>query len=547
MQFIQLKDIHYTYPDQYQPILAGISLVVAAGEKIALIGKNGCGKTTFLRIILGELSPTQGSISYPSSRPTISYLPQDIRVSAPLSVRDFLLRVRPRQFELLTRIESLTSTENLSSSAGLELASLWQEYNDQNTAEWEKEVHAILLGMDLLPLAERPCATLSGGESTRLQLAALLLEKPDILILDEPTNHLDSEQLLWFEDWMLDYGGAVLYVSHDRVFIDRTATKIAELEAGKMELRAGNYQSFVRDRQQLKDHQMVQYRERQRLLRQLRDASRKRRAWASSFQKETRGEGGGYVFEMISNPARTQMQQARHIENRIKMLTERYPVEKPHQDKLRHLAFEEVQVSDRELISVAGMGFRYQENWIFRDFYLHLYGAEKLWLAGPNGSGKTTLLHLLLGSLEPCEGTISRANRLRIGYYEQDLSKLDPQAVVLDFLKTSGKEESQIRTLMGCIGLKTDLAFARTGSLSWGERAKLQLLMLLLGEYNVLLLDEPTNHLDIRSREMLEESLENFNGAVVFVSHDRAFINRLATRKVELANTPDRDHNSVST
>jgi ATP-binding cassette subfamily F protein 3 len=513
-------------------------LVVAEGEKIALIGKNGCGKTTLLRIILGELSPTRGRISYPTSRPTISYLPQDIRVSAPLSVRDFLLQVRPRQFEMLTRIDTLSSAENLSPSAGIELASLWQEYNDQNTADWENEVHSILLELDLLPLAEQRCATLSGGESTRLQLAALLLEKPDILILDEPTNHLDSEQLLWFEDWMLDYGGAVLFVSHDRVFIDHTATKIAELEAGQLELRAGNYQSFVRDRQQLKDHQMVQYRERQRLLRQLCEASRKRRAWASSFQKETRGEGGGHVFELITNPARTQMQQARNIENRIKMLTERYPVEKPHQDKLRHLAFEQVQVADRELINVAGMGFRYQESWIFRDFYLHLNGAEKLWLAGPNGSGKTTLLRLLQGSLDPCEGSISRANRLRIGCFEQDLSRFDPHALVLDFLKASGKEESQIRTLMGCIGLKTDLAFARTGSLSWGERAKLQLLRLLLAEYNVLLLDEPTNHLDIRSREMLEESLDNFTGAMVFVSHDRAFISRLATRKVELSEAP---------
>ncbi|HOY84692.1 MAG: ATP-binding cassette domain-containing protein [Candidatus Cloacimonetes bacterium] len=538
MQFIQLNTIHYTYPDQYQPVLAGVSLVVAEGEKIALIGKNGCGKTTLLRIILGELSPTRGRISYPTSRPTISYLPQDIRVSAPLSVRDFLLQVRPRQFEMLTRIDTLSSAENLSPSAGIELASLWQEYNDQNTADWENEVHSILLELDLLPLAEQRCATLSGGESTRLQLAALLLEKPDILILDEPTNHLDSEQLLWFEDWMLDYGGAVLFVSHDRVFIDHTATKIAELEAGQLELRAGNYQSFVRDRQQLKDHQMVQYRERQRLLRQLCEASRKRRAWASSFQKETRGEGGGHVFELITNPARTQMQQARNIENRIKMLTERYPVEKPHQDKLRHLAFEQVQVADRELINVAGMGFRYQESWIFRDFYLHLNGAEKLWLAGPNGSGKTTLLRLLQGSLDPCEGSISRANRLRIGCFEQDLSRFDPHALVLDFLKASGKEESQIRTLMGCIGLKTDLAFARTGSLSWGERAKLQLLRLLLAEYNVLLLDEPTNHLDIRSREMLEESLDNFTGAMVFVSHDRAFISRLATRKVELSEAP---------
>ncbi|MBP7205788.1 MAG: ABC-F family ATP-binding cassette domain-containing protein, partial [Candidatus Cloacimonetes bacterium] len=349
---------------------------------------------------------------------------------------------------------------------------------------------------------------------------------------------LDSEQLLWFEDWMLDYGGAVLFVSHDRVFIDHTATKIAELEAGRVEVRAGNYHSFVRDKQQLSDHQLVQYRERQRLLRQLREAVQKRRAWASSFQKETRSEGGGHVFELVTNPARTQMQQARNIENRIKMLNDRYPVEKPHQEKLRHLAFDQVQVADKELISIMGMSFRYEGSWIFHDFYFHLSGADKLWLSGPNGSGKTTLLRLLEGSLTPCEGTISRAGRLRLGYYQQDLSLLDPQEVALDYLKASGKTESQVRTLMGCIGLKTDLASSRIGSLSWGEKAKLQLMQLLLGDYNVLLLDEPTNHLDIRSREMLEEALDGFGGALVFVSHDRAFISRLASRQVELSAGP---------
>ncbi len=538
MQFIKLTSIHYTYPDHYQPILMGVSLVIAAGEKIALIGKNGCGKTTLLRIILGELAPTQGRISYPNSHPTISCLPQDVKVAEPLSVRDFLLRVRPREHDLITRINRLSAPEYLSPAAGLELAALWQEYHDTNTADWENEVNFTLCEPELMPLADRIISTLSGGEATHIQLAALMLEKPDILILDEPTNHLDSQQLLWFENWMLEYGGAILYVSHDRVFIDHTATKIAELEAGRVEVRAGNYHSFVRDKQQLSDHQLVQYRERQRLLRQLREAVQKRRAWASSFQKETRSEGGGHVFELVTNPARTQMQQARNIENRIKMLNDRYPVEKPHQEKLRHLAFDQVQVADKELISIMGMSFRYEGSWIFHDFYFHLSGADKLWLSGPNGSGKTTLLRLLEGSLTPCEGTISRAGRLRLGYYQQDLSLLDPQEVALDYLKASGKTESQVRTLMGCIGLKTDLASSRIGSLSWGEKAKLQLMQLLLGDYNVLLLDEPTNHLDIRSREMLEEALDGFGGALVFVSHDRAFISRLASRQVELSAGP---------
>jgi ATP-binding cassette subfamily F protein 3 len=534
MQFIQLKDIHYCYPDQYESILRGIDLVIAEGEKIALIGSNGSGKTTLLRVILQELYPSKGTINYPVSRPAIAYLPQDIKVSSGIRVREFLLGAQPEKYRLIKEIEELSANIELSPEQGIHLSSLWDEYHATNVADWEGDVQSILTRMNLNDLVERECASLSGGESTRLQLAALLLDKPDILILDEPTNHLDLANMMWLEDWLNSYNGAVLYVSHDKMFIDNTATKIAELNAGKLDIRMGNLASFSRDKADLQNHQLIQYQERKRLIRSLQQAVQKRRGWAQSFQRETRAEGGGAVYESVYNAARTQMQQARNIERRIRMLNERYPVERPMFDKERKLDFGDVRLSHRELINISAMSFAYDEAWIFKDFYFDLGSAERVWLSAANGCGKTTLMRLIYGELIPQKGEISYAPRLRIAYYRQDLNLLDPKLTVLDYLPDSGSENTHIHNLMGCIGLKDDLAYVELGSLSWGEKAKVQILGILLGDFNVLLSDEPTNHLDMRSRDLLARALEKFNGAVIFVSHDRSFIRRIATRELKL-------------
>jgi ATP-binding cassette subfamily F protein 3 len=209
-------------------------------------------------------------------------------------------------------------------------------------------------------------------------------------------------------------------------------------------------------------------------------------------------------------------------------------VERPSFEKPRKLDFGQVQQSRKELLNISGLCFSYGGSPVFNDFYLNLGSGERIWLSGANGSGKTTLLKLIAGELSPDAGSISFANRIRIGYYRQDLTELDPRLMVRAYLLSSGREEGQIRTLMGCIGLKDALIEERIGKLSWGERAKLQLLMLLMGEYNLLLLDEPTNHLDLKSREMLGKALHNYNGSLIFVSHDRAFIGQVSTREVNV-------------
>jgi len=534
MQFIQLKNISFTYPDHYTPTLRDITLDLADGEKIALIGRNGSGKSTLIRIIMRELLPSSGTITYPRAVPGIGYLAQDVMITNDCTVRDYLLHSQPLFHQLAAEIAELSGLEVYSEAQGLELAELWQKYYDTGAQDWEKAIDDMLIEIQLSHIADQSCKTLSGGESTRIQMAMLLINKPDILILDEPTNHLDTEQLEWLEQWISQYKGTVLYVSHDRIFIDNTATKVIELQNGNALIRSGNYQSFTRDKAELNDHQMVQYKERQRLVHRLQEASQKRRSWAKSFQPETQAEGGGFVYESVTNAARTMTQQAKHIEQRIKMLQTRYPVEKPRTEKPRKISFSQAPVSRKELISCQGLCFSYGAVPLLNDIYFFAFTGDRIWLSGCNGSGKTTLLSLLAGELQPGKGSISYGERLRIGIYHQDLTQLPAERTVIGYLKQSNKDEVTIRNFMGCMGLTGDIAFAEIGVLSWGERAKLQISRLLLEEYNILLLDEPTNHMDIPTREMLEKALSDYPGVLIFVSHDRAFIRNLATREYNL-------------
>ncbi|HPA24095.1 MAG TPA: ABC-F family ATP-binding cassette domain-containing protein [Candidatus Cloacimonas sp.] len=534
MQAIQLKNIHFTYPDQYQEILSGVTLDICDGQKIALIGKNGCGKSTLLKIIMRELQPTSGSISYPVSIPTIGYLPQDLMFTDKITVRDFLLQGNPDCYQLIQEINNLSAENNLGIEDGLHLAELWQNYDHSNVLFWEQTVDDVIREMDLNLLANQSCNTLSAGETTRVQLASLLLQNPDILILDEPTNHLDLKELIWLENWLNEYPKAILYVSHDRVFIDHTASKIIELEKGKVLIRTGNYQSFTKDKQELQEHQLKQFTQRKKLIGKLQEAAQKRHNWANSFQKETRPEGGGFKYESIFNAARTMNQQAKHIEERIFMLQNRFPVEKPVIDKTRKIMFSPATGQQKELLSLKDIDFTYAEKQVLHNLYFYLWGGEKIWLAGANGKGKTTLLKIITGELKPAKGTVSYANFLSFGVYNQNLNTLPENLTILEYLKQFSTSEIEIRNFMGCLGLTGDIAYQKMEVLSWGEKAKVQLTALLCGEYNLLLLDEPTNHLDIKTREMLEKALNQYPGAVIFVSHDRAFIQNLATRKFEL-------------
>ncbi|MBW6515623.1 MAG: ATP-binding cassette domain-containing protein [Candidatus Cloacimonetes bacterium] len=534
MQFIHLSNISYTYEGQYQPVFSNITFDIAPNERIALIGNNGEGKTTILKIIMGELSDFQGEINYPKKKPRIGYLPQDMSLLSDLTVHNELLATNNDFYEIIRELTIYSQKNSLNDKEGVKLAGLWEEYNRLHINDYETKITSILADLDLAKYADTNCQEISEGEKTRLQLGKLLVNDPDILILDEPTNHLDLENMLWLEEWLCKFPGAILYVSHDRVFINQTATKIIELKRGSATIRGGNYDTFVTDNENAQAHQSVQYQERQKLIAKLHTAARKRRDWARSFQPDTKGEGGGKVFESIFNPVRTMHQQAVNIEKRIEMLQKRYAVEKPWIEKKRTIKFSNSSSAPMIIVTCQKLTKKYDQNMVFQDLYFHAKNGEKIWLSGKNGSGKTTLMRVIAQLDQDYQGEVLWGERVKCAWFDQNLNNLPQELTSLEYTKSKNKEEHEIRNFFGCLGLSGDIVNRQIASLSWGEKTKTQLVKLLTADYNLLLLDEPTNHLDINTRKMLEEALNEYSGTVVFVSHDRAFISNLATREFSM-------------
>ncbi len=534
MQFIHLSKISYTYEGQCEPVFREISFDIAAGERIALIGDNGEGKSTILKIILGELSDYRGEITYPRRTPLIGYLPQDMSLISDLTVREELLSTRGDLYSIIKEIEEFTDRDDLTAAQGLKLAELWEEYNRLKINEYVLKIDTILAELQLDRYSSTNCREISEGEKTRLQLGKLLVKEPDILILDEPTNHLDLENMLWLESWVREFPGAVLYVSHDRSFINNTATKIVALVRGAATVVSGNYDTFMTNVENEREHQSVQFQEREKLLSKLQDAARKRRRWASTFQQDTRAEGGGKKFESIFNAVRTMHQQAKHIEQRMEMLQKRYKVEKPWREKERKIRFNPAGSTSAQLVTCNGITKRYSSNLVFKELFFHVERGEKIWFSGRNGSGKSTLMRIIAGLDGDFEGELFRGDRVKIGWFDQNLHNLPNVLTLVEYTKSEEREESEIRSFFGCLGLSGEIVNRQIGSLSWGEKTKTQLVKLLTGNYNLLLLDEPTNHLDITTRKMLEEALIDYPGTVIFVSHDRTFISNLSTREFSL-------------
>jgi ATP-binding cassette subfamily F protein 3 len=534
MQFIHLNNISYCYENQFQPVFQNVAFAIAAGERIALIGSNGSGKTTLIRIVMEELRDYRGNIFYPLEKPVIGYLPQDTTLFSGQTVRKELLAGRQDIFGIIIQLERLMEYNSLSEKDGLRVAELWEEFHRLKGNDYLTRIDTIMAEIKMTGLAAVNCQDISEGEKTRLQLGKLLVKDPEILILDEPTNHLDLENMLWLEKWLSEFPGAVLIVSHDRVFLNHVATKVVELKRGEATIRAGNYEVFTENKEMDEAHCLVQYRERNKLISQLQQAARKRRQWASSFQPDTKTEGGGKVFESIFNPVRTMHQQAKNIEMRIEMLQNRYPIEKPWKDKERKIKFSDSGLSSAILVSCSELGKSYGDKIVFKNLYFYAGKGEKIWLSGVNGSGKTSLIRILAGIDRDYQGELTYGQRVRCGFFDQALSQLPLSLTPLQYTEEEGKDEQELRTLFGCLGLQTETVKRRISTLSWGERTKTQLVKLLSADYNLLLLDEPTNHLDIASRQMLEEALRAYTGTVIFVSHDRAFISHLATREFSM-------------
>lgn len=497
------------------PIFENVSFSIEAGDRVGLIGANGAGKTTLMDILTGRSAPDTGSI-YRSKTLTVGYLEQ----SRPASGTKDIYSTCAEVFEDVYAIEhSMRALER--EMAGDQSPALMMRYTDL-THEFERlngyaidsKIRGVLTGMGFSEAEYgTPAHTLSGGEHARLALARLLLTEPDILFLDEPTNHLDIGALQWIESFLRDYSGTVVFISHDRYFLDSVATRILELEDGQLYSYSGNYSHYRREKADRLAADLKAYTAQQ--------AEVKRQ---EQLIQSYKGRG----TEKLAKRARS----------REKRLAHMTLMAAPKQFSAHfNMKFETAVTSGKEILSVRGLSKGYDETPLFSNVTFDIYRSERIGLIGPNGVGKTTLFKILLDQILADTGTIQWGHRVVPGYYAQNLDTLNPTDTVLEAIHTpySHLTLTEVRTLLGAFLFSGDEVEKTVSVLSGGERGRLSLLKLMLSQSNFLMLDEPTNHLDLNAKETLETALLTYAGTLLIISHDRYFLNKVCTRILELS------------
>ncbi len=524
-----------------ETILSQVSFTVNAGERVGLVGPNGCGKTTLLRIITGDEKADSGAIHFTPSTLAVGYLPQGAGFEPEDTLQTFLQRCEGDLPALSARLQTLA----IALVEQPERADLQTEY-DATLAGIERASQsagrgpAVLanLGLDSLS-GDLPVAVLSGGQKTRLSLAGVLLSNPQLLLLDEPTNHLDLEMLLWLADWLLDFRGGVLLVSHDRAFLDQVATSIVEIDPFTHTARSfiGNYSDYLEAKIADREHQWQAYTDQQDEIGRLRSASAHMRSLTRAHKggKADPAQGDKFAAGFFANRGKESVQKAKNIEKRIeKMLTEDR-VDKPPQTWEMKLDFHESGVTGRDAIVLEGLSVGYGENVLLEDINLVLRAGSRTALVGPNGCGKTTLMRTITGQIEPLAGRVRLGSNAHLGYMAQEQENLDPGLNAFETLqKISGMAETETRAFLSLFLFKGDDVFIPAGKLSYGERSRLTLACLVSQGCNLLLLDEPVNHLDIPSRTRFEQALSSFKGAILAVVHDRYFLQSFANELWEV-------------
>src|SRR5919204_1974809 len=494
-------------------ILSDLGFQVEPGQRVGLVGANGSGKSSVLRIIAGELAPTRGSVTL-SPRTTVAYLPQELEASPHETVYADALHSRPDIIH--TRGELARLEAAMSSAPPDEVTRLLEAYGEaQHEYErldgyaYDNRVAEVLAGVGLSAAEQSlETAALSGGQRRRLALARLLLQNADLLLLDEPTNHLDLEAIEWLEGFLRVSPAGMLIVSHDRRFLERTADDILELQGGSGEWYPGTFRQYLRLRRERRAVRQKEYEAQQEFIARTEEFIRRYRAGQRA--REARGRQTRLDrLERLAPPAEDQQIRIRLRSSATSVLI--------FQSEGVHLGYP----------SPLGEG----PGWGLQVPAFTISAGERVAIVGPNGSGKTSLLKALLGELRPRQGRIKTGPRVPMRYYDQHLADLDPEKTVLAELQDAfGLPEETLRTFLGRLLFNGDDAFKPIRTLSGGEKSRVALAKLMLDDAGLLLLDEPTNHLDIPAQEMLEEALSNYEGTVVFVSHDRYFIDALATR-----------------
>lgn len=498
-------------------ILSDCSFHIEEREKAAIVGPNGAGKSTLLKIIMGRLPADDGTVTISKDK-TLGYLAQHQNLSSDGTIYDELLSVKK---DIIALEEKIRETEQqMKNATGEQLDTLLDQYTKmnhqfelENGYAYQSEIVGVLKGLGFTEDDfSLPVNTLSGGQKTRVALGKLLLSKPDIILLDEPTNHLDMESIRWLENYLLGYNGSVIIVAHDRYFLDRIVTKIIEIENTHVTVFSGNYTAYADKKKILRNMQLKEYLNQQREIKHQQEVITK----LKQFNRE---------------------KSIKRAESREKMLDKLEVVDKPAEinDKM-NIELNPSVISGNDVLSVSHLSKAFDDNTLFTDISFDIKREERVALIGNNGTGKTTILKIINDILPADSGEIKLGSKVTIGYYDQEHHVLDPDKTLFDELQDAYPDlnNTQIRNTLAAFLFTNDDVFKYIRDLSGGERGRVSLAKLMLSNANFLILDEPTNHLDMVSKEILENALNSYTGTVLYVSHDRYFINTTATRIIEL-------------
>ena len=488
-------------------------------EKVAFVGVNGAGKSTILKMIIGEEPTDSGNIVLTKGK-TIGYLAQQQNLISGNSIYEELKTAKADIIRLEEQIRTIE--HELKGLSGDELQTrlntynrLMSEFESKNGYAYESEIIGVLKGLGFQENEfSKEASTLSGGQKTRVSLGKLLLTKPDILLLDEPTNHLDLNSISWLETYLLNYPGAVFIVSHDRFFLNRVVTKVVEIDQGHLRMYNGNYKDYAEKKRQLRDAQMKEYLNQQREIKHQEAVIEK----LKSFNRE---------------------KSIKRAESREKMLDKIERIDKP-MDSTQEMHFELSPscISGNDILTVEHLTKRFETQTLFSDISFEIKRGEHVAIIGDNGTGKTTLLKILNQVLDADEGAFTLGSKVKIGYYDQEHHVLHDNKTIFEEISDDypSLTNTQIRNTLAAFQFTADDVFKLIRDLSGGEKGRVSLAKLMLSEANFLILDEPTNHLDITSKEILEQALNDYTGTILYVSHDRYFINQTASRILELVN-----------
>lgn len=498
-------------------VLSKCSFLINENEKVAIVGVNGAGKSTLLKIIMKEIPADKGEVILAKDT-TIGYLAQHQDVSSEHTIYEELLTVKKDVIEMEQRLRQLELEMKVLSGDALDEAmhtytNLTHRFEMQSGYAYKSELTGVLKGLGFSEDDfNRKISTLSGGQKTRVSLGKLLLSKPDIILLDEPTNHLDIGSISWLEGYLSNYRGTVLIVSHDRYFLDKVVQKVIEIDRGEVSVFSGTYTDYAEKKSKLRDARLKQYLNQQREIKHQEAVIEK----LKSFNRE---------------------KSIKRAESRQKMLDKIEVLEKPQDiGKTINLTLQPQIISGNDVLSVKGLSKSFSDLHLFQDLNFEIKRGERVAIIGNNGTGKTTILKIINGLLEMDAGEITLGANVKIGYYDQEHHVLNMEKTIFQEISDAYPTltNTKIRNVLAAFLFTGEDVFKLIGDLSGGERGRVSLAKLMLSEANFLILDEPTNHLDIDSKEILEDALRQYEGTVLYVSHDRYFINRTATRILDL-------------